>query len=791
MTTPPPTRAIPNKYSISLFLALIAAGLVGNYFRYPIFLNIDFLFGSIFSMLALQFFGFGRGVLAATLIAGYTYFAWNHPYAIIIMTVEVGVVGWLMRRRKMGMVLADTLFWLIVGMPLVYLLYHLLMHVPPSNTYIVMTKQAVNGIANALVARLLFTGYALRSRSELISYREIVYNQLAFFVLIPVLIMLAISSRIDFMETDLRIRTSLIQESGRLSLRLKTWVSNRKSAILNLAEMAASRSPQQMQSYLELTKKSSPNFQRVGLADREATTVAFSPLTDEMGKSTIGVNFADRQYFPILKQTLKPMLSEVFMSRIGTSKPIVLMLAPIIIRGEFDSYVIGVLNLDQIQEYLDKSTHENAMLYTLLDKNGKIIMTNHADQTVMKPLVHAKGTLNNLDDKISQWVPTLPRNTPISERWTKSNYITEVAIGNLAEWKLILEQPVAPFQKLLYGNYTGKLSLLFLILLGSLAVAELSTRRAVVTLKNLGQITRDIPVRLEAGDTEIVWPESGIKETNLLIYNFRGMTEALAAVFKEKRHQNLVLEQQVVERTSELGRAKEVAEAANLAKSRFLSIVAHEFQTPLHLLTISTDILDRYGERLSIEEQLEQHKQIRNAARQMSTLIDSVSSVNRQENTVYSVAPVLLDIAQACSIISDEVNTVWGKDHDFNVSISSDCGTGMLDETLFRRILENLLTNAFRFTPAGGRISLNVDRQGDRLQIEVADSGIGIPEVDQERIFEAFYRSSNVDARKGLGLGLSIVSEALQELKGSITLTSRVGVGSTFRVELPLNIRNN
>jgi len=105
------------KQTLPLFLALILAGLAGNYFRFPIFLNIDFLFGSILAMLALQFFGLGRGILAAAIIASYTYILWNHPYAIIIMTAEVAVVGWLMGHRKIGMVLADTIYWLIVGLP--------------------------------------------------------------------------------------------------------------------------------------------------------------------------------------------------------------------------------------------------------------------------------------------------------------------------------------------------------------------------------------------------------------------------------------------------------------------------------------------------------------------------------------------------------------------------------------------------------------------------------------------------------------------------------------------------
>lgn len=164
--------AIPGTYSTLLLCTLIVCGLLGNYLGYPIFLNIDFLFGSIFAMLVLQFFGTGRGVLAAAVIAGYTYILWNHPYAIITMTAEVAVVGWLMGRRRMGLVLADTLYWLLVGMPLVYLCYHVIMQIPSGDTPLFMTKQAVNGIFNALIARLIFTGYTLRDRSALMPYRE-------------------------------------------------------------------------------------------------------------------------------------------------------------------------------------------------------------------------------------------------------------------------------------------------------------------------------------------------------------------------------------------------------------------------------------------------------------------------------------------------------------------------------------------------------------------------------------------------------------------------------------------
>ena len=551
------TAPIPGRFGTPLLCALIAGGLLGNYFSYPVFLNVDFLFGSIFAMLALQFLGPGRGVLAAALIASYTYLLWNHPYAIITMTAEVAVVGWLMGRRRIGLVLADTLYWLLVGMPLVYLCYHVIMQVPSSYTPTFMVKQAVNGIFNALIARLIFTGYAIRVRSALMSYREAIYNLLALFVLCPTLAILAVDSRTDFNETDRHIRTTLAEDSLRVTQRVDTWLLNRTTAIANLAEMAAARSPQQMQPFLEQAKKSDVNFQRVGLIDREATSVAFYPLTDELGQSTVGRNFADRPFIPLLRQSLKPMVSEVDMSRIGVPRPRVLMLAPVISGGKYNGYITGTLSLDQIREHLDKSTGSNAAFYTLLDRTGRIIMTNRSDQKVMTPFIRGTGTLDRLESGGSRWVPAVPANTPFFERWKRSFYVEETSIGGLSGWRLVLEQPVAPFQKTLFENYADKLTFLFLVLLLSLALAEVLSRRIVVPLIHLGSLTDELPARLAVEGRDISWPESGMRETHDLISNFKEMADSLSGQFHEVRQANEMLEQRVVERTAELQEREE------------------------------------------------------------------------------------------------------------------------------------------------------------------------------------------------------------------------------------------
>ncbi len=553
MPIAPQTNTAKKKYySIPLFLVLVFAGLAGNYFRIEIFYSIDFLFGSIFALLALQFLGLGRGILAAVIIASYTWFLWNQPFSIVILIAEVAIVGLLMERRRIGMVLADTLYWILIGMPLFYLFYHFIMQVPFSNLSIIMTKQAVNGIANALTARMLFTLYALRSRSSLMSYGEIICNLLAFFVLCPVLIMLAVDGKFDFKETDQEIRASLVKNSHRVAQRLQIWVLNRKTAVINLAEMAASKTPQQMQPFLEQAVKSDVNFLRVLLLEREANVIAQFPLLDELGQNNIGKSFADRPFIPLLKQTRKPMLSEVLMGRIGTPKPIVIVLAPVLIRGEYGGYVGGVLSLEQIKTYLDMSLDGHAAIYTLLDKNGNVIMTNSPEQKIMTPFVRAKGVLKQLDAGLSYWEPeTLPKK-PFMEHWKQSLYIAEADIGDLAEWRLILEQPVAAYQKILYGKYTDELSLLFLILLGSLALAEFFSRNITRTLGQLRTLTHELPVKLATDGADIKWPESGIKEANHLINNFREMAVSLSDRFIETQQINESLEQRVEERTAEL-----------------------------------------------------------------------------------------------------------------------------------------------------------------------------------------------------------------------------------------------
>ena len=251
------------------------------------------------------------------------------------------------------------------------------------------------------------------------------------------------------------------------------------------------------------------------------------------------------------------MLSEVVVGRVGTPRPVVQMLAPVVIGGRYAGYVTGILSLKQIADRLGDSVDLSGLLYSLLDRNGKVIMSNRPNQAIMQDFQRGGGSLNAIDARISQWVPVVAANTPISEQWKNSLYVAETTIGSQEQWTLILEQAVAPFQNALYASYTGKLALLFLIFLAALVVAEVFSRKTVCTLEKLGRLTQVIPARLAGEDAAIDWPATVVKENRRLIANFVAMADLLREQFNALRQANESPEQRVVARTAELVKSED------------------------------------------------------------------------------------------------------------------------------------------------------------------------------------------------------------------------------------------
>ncbi len=257
---------------------------------------------------------------------------------------------------------------------------------------------------------------------------------------------------------------------------------------------------------------------------------------------------------------------------------------------------------------------------------------------------------------------------------------------------------------------------------------------------------------------------------------------------------NADLERRVALRTGELETAKEELARALVGerelgelKDRFVAMVSHEFRTPLGIIMSAVELLRSYFERLDPQKRAELLDDIHGATRQMSAIMEQVLLIGRFNAGKQTLKRAPLDLTATVSRITEEVGTANGQASRIQLAVTgADLEGARSDDSTLRHILGNLLSNACKYSPPETTVDLAVRRVGGNAEFVVADHGIGIPEADQRRLFEAFHRASNVGTVDGTGLGLLIVHRCVELHGGTIRIRSVPGRGTTVTVVLPM-----
>ena len=248
---------------------------------------------------------------------------------------------------------------------------------------------------------------------------------------------------------------------------------------------------------------------------------------------------------------------------------------------------------------------------------------------------------------------------------------------------------------------------------------------------------------------------------------------------------NEELELKVQQRTAKLRQANQQLKELSELRSRFVAMVCHEFRNPLNNIALSVSSLNRYDTQLQPEEKAEYLQNIQANVERMTQMIDDILVIGKIEAKVLAVNPRSLNLVTFCQELLAEQEFQRPQMPIQFCCRSRQLGVA-LDERLLRSILSNLLTNAIRYTPEDRIIRLKLSKRQGQLIFQVQDEGIGITPEDRRHLFEPFHRGRNVSNIPGTGLGLSIVKQLVDLQQGSIEVTSKVNVGTTFTVRLPL-----
>ncbi|MEG4503764.1 PAS domain S-box protein [Microcoleus sp. F8_C2] len=560
--------SVHNKRWLGAIALLTGAGFLGNYFSWPLFFGVDFLFGSIAILIITYYFGWGWGGLSSLIAGSYTYVLWNHPYATIILVIEALFVGCLCKKRKHpNLLLFDGLYWFLIGMPLVWLFYGQMLHMDADQVLLVTCKQAVNGIFNALVASSIVVYAPVdkqvgRSKNiHALSLKQTIFHLLVAFVFIPGLLLLVIDGRYWVAQIQTNVQTELQTNGKNLSSDVSRWHQRHLLALNTLAEKllmpesatAADRaieSSERLQQDISLIEEWFPDFDNIYVADSSGTVLAASSPLNQTRRQSIEQSTEHKSLITLARERLRPWMTPV-QNNLLINEPHVGLNVPLQVQGNFLGLIHGSLPLSKIQYLYIFQQNNQQIRVTLLDQNNRVIGSNQSDPKLLTSVRESKdGSTRTLEGTLQQWVPS-KGNYPMI-RWKNSLYIQEFTITSDLDWRLRLEIPAAPYVENLQNRYRIDLIILLVITMLAFLLATVVSERLVKPLSFLALATTDLPNKLSEETFE--WKHSFVTEINELARNFQLMASALNQKFREIKQVNATLEQRVQERTQRLSK---------------------------------------------------------------------------------------------------------------------------------------------------------------------------------------------------------------------------------------------
>ncbi|MBP7184528.1 MAG: PAS domain-containing sensor histidine kinase [Saprospiraceae bacterium] len=257
------------------------------------------------------------------------------------------------------------------------------------------------------------------------------------------------------------------------------------------------------------------------------------------------------------------------------------------------------------------------------------------------------------------------------------------------------------------------------------------------------------------------------------------MNANLKAEIKLRKDTESALKQNELELIQSLEKEKKLSEI----KSRFISTTSHEFRTPLSTINSSAGLIKKYTKLEDQEKRVTHINKISNSVLHLNSILDDLLSLSKLEEGKITFKTSNLNIVQLTLSVIESLKSILKENQEIIFNFVSEAIYIENDEAIIKNILLNIFSNAIKYSDSN--IYCSIEVINNEVKIELTDHGIGIPEEEQQYLFERFYRAKNAAHLKGTGLGLNIVKKYLEIFNGKITFESKQNQFTTFTISIP------